>query len=106
MKRILNRIEKLSMAVAFAEAGEPETAMRMADTKPFEFSGLKRFLNHINCNFAAIAFAEENCHQWADPGTYRDQERRPASLSVGRLGTFLRDVGLQNVRVQYAVALI
>jgi hypothetical protein len=102
MDRFLRWMEKMLMAITFAEAGEAETAMRLAPVKQFEGMQVKMLLDDLNCYFSAVAFAEANCHQWANPERYtKRKSRRPV-----RLSTFLQDIGLQNVRVQYGIALV
>lgn len=102
MNRILKKMESMFMAVAYAEAGERETALKLAGLEPANLSGVKQFFRYLENCFAAVAFAEENCHQYADPGNYR----HPAPGKTICIHTFLRDVGLQNVQVRYGVALI
>lgn len=102
MDRFLRWIEKMFMAIAFAEAGEAETAVKLAPVKQLEGKQVKKLLDSLDCYFAAAAFAEANCHQWANPERYT----RPKSRKPVRLSTFLQDIGLQNVRVQYGIALV
>jgi len=99
MKRLLEKFEKSFMAVAFAEAGEHDTAMRIAGIKPLRLNALRRFLKTVEACFAAAAFAEENCLQYADPADYLPHQ--PGRKI--RIYTFLKDIGLQNVRVRYGL---
>ena len=85
-----NKVENWFAAVAFAEAGERETAIGMAGGQV----PVKRRVGiwgTLNRYFAAAAFAEENC-----PG--------PALEILGaasRRKSFLETAGLQGVRVWY-----
>lgn len=102
MNRILMKLEKMFMAVTFAEAGDQNTAMRLAGINPADMTGVRRFFKHLECCFAAAAFAEANCHEFADPDHYLAEKPAPKV----RIHTFLKDVGLQNARVRYGVVMV
>lgn len=101
MNRYLGNLEKTVMAAAFAEAGEHETARQIAGIRFSPPTAIRQILKNIEACFTAVAFAEENCHQYADPSDYLPF--KPACKV--RIHTFLRDIGLQNVRVRYGVVL-
>lgn len=87
-------LEDTFSAQAFAEAGEPEAAMRMAGvTGAAESSALDAF--------AAAAFAEAGCHAEA----LELLGRAPKRLAPTRpVCGFLESVGLGGVRVAYGLA--
>ncbi|MFH2133106.1 MAG: hypothetical protein ABIK68_22225 [bacterium] len=92
------------MAIAFAEVGERDTALQLADLKPTDPLVVNRFLTSIEDCFSAVAFAEANCHHYCEGVLKRSNRRRPKQ--VVSLKTFLKDVGLQHVQVRYGVAII
>ncbi len=109
-----DEMENWFAAVAFAEAGEHETAIRMAGgqatvkKRAWIWETLSRY-------FTAAAFAEENCPETAldilGGSTKRNSFLETVGLQgvrvwYGRLSTepasFLDEVGLAGVRVRYA----
>lgn len=97
-----NIFEDTFAAVAFAEAGEHATAMKMAGIVP-AYKKVRNFVRFLEQNFAAIGFAEAGCPEEA---------ARIADLPAARrrqrdsLDTFLETVGLGSVRVCYGFATI
>lgn len=81
-------------AVAFAEAGEHETARQIASTAIPEVCRTTTVLSSLRMTFAAAAFAEENCHDLASEFL----------LETGGKRSFLEAVGLASVRVWYGTA--
>ncbi len=109
-----NKIENWFAAVAFAEAGEHETAIRMAGGQaPLKKrAGMWETLSRY---FAAAAFAEENCPEAALEIIGASKRRNSFLETVGLKGvkvwygslpaesvSFLEEVGLAGIRVRYA----
>jgi len=92
MLGMLKRLEDTFAGLAFAEAGETETAMQMAGVK--------------DCNvgvadvFAAAAFAEADCHAEALEMLGRAPKRLAPPVQVCG---FLESVGLGGVHVAYGL---
>lgn len=60
MKKLLEKFQKLSMAVTYAEAGEWDTARELLpESKP------RTTLNWFESHFAAVAFAESGLREEA-----------------------------------------
>jgi len=93
MLGMLKRLEDTFAAQAFAEAGERQTAMYMAE--------VKETLASVSDVYAAVAFAEAGCAAEA-----RDiMGFRPARLApTPKVCGFLESVGLSGVRVAYGLA--
>lgn len=91
MKSWKERIGAWFAAVAFAEAGEQETALSLVG---FERTAKERnvgVMQMLNDSFAAVAFAEADC-----------QETAVEILASGKTGRgFLDTVGLRGVRVRF-----
>jgi hypothetical protein len=87
-------MERAFGAVAFAEAGEGETAVRMSGLAP---SGHRWSLNDI---FTAVTFAEAGVPEMAKEflGGGKDSHRPEGAVG------FSAAVGLKGVRVWYGVA--
>jgi hypothetical protein len=109
-----NKMENWFAAVAFAEAGEHQTAIGIAGGR---FAAKRRagIWETLNRYFAAAAFAEENCSESAleilSGASNRKSFLKIAGLQgarvwYGRLSaepaSFLEEVGLAGVRVRYA----
>jgi hypothetical protein len=78
-------------AVAFAEAGERETALDLVGLGPSAQNRSAGVMQTLNDSFAAVAFAEADC-----------QETAIEILASGKKGQhFLDRVGLRGVRVRY-----
>jgi hypothetical protein len=90
----LKKLENWSAAVAFAEAGERDTALAMVGLKPREARQGVGLMETLNRTFAAAAFAEADCHEAA----------REILDPAPRKESFLAKVGLKGVRVYYAIA--
>ncbi|MDO9084341.1 MAG: hypothetical protein Q7U56_13780 [Humidesulfovibrio sp.] len=86
-------LEDTFAALAFAGAGERQTAMQMA--------GVRETTASVSDVYAAVAFAEAGCH---------DEARELLGLSPVRLAPtpkvcgFLESVGLSGVSVAYGLA--
>jgi hypothetical protein len=94
MKKLIETLEKVFMAVSFAEAGEHETAMSLAGIRPSRPGRLLKALENI---YAAAAFAEEGCPETA-LGFLGKGAPGPGKQS---LESFLQNVGLYGVQVRY-----
>ncbi|MBS3757491.1 MAG: hypothetical protein KGY61_02400 [Desulfobacterales bacterium] len=95
-------IENTFAAVAFAEAGEHETAMKMAGIRPV-YEKVRSVIDFIERSFAAVGFAEAGLHEEAIKMTH------PHPVVAKRndtLDNFLETVGLGNVRVCYGLATV
>ncbi|MFH1993970.1 MAG: hypothetical protein ABIK98_16440 [Pseudomonadota bacterium] len=101
MGKWMETIQKTFAAVSFAEAGEHDTAMEMAGIKPnwSKVSLLSKAWDNI---FAAVTFAEAGCADRALEFVGAKTARR----DVRSLEIFLKDVGLQGVRVRYGLAMV
>lgn len=91
MKSWKGKIEAWFAAVAFAEAGERETALGLVGLEPNAQEQKAGVIQTLNDSFAAAAFAEADC--------------REAALEIvasGKTGQrFLDIVGLRGVRVRF-----
>lgn len=94
MATITERLQRWFAAVAFAEAGERETALEMIGVPAAVAKNPAGVMQTLSTSFAAAAFAEANCHDMAAEilGTKR------------RNKTFLETLGLTGVRIWYGVA--
>ncbi|MEW6530586.1 MAG: hypothetical protein AB1473_07105 [Thermodesulfobacteriota bacterium] len=90
----LRKLEYWFAAVAFAEAGERETALALVGLKPREARQRVGLMETLNRTFAAAAFAEADCHEAA----------REILEPAPREESFLAKVGLKGIRVYYGVA--
>lgn len=98
MKKFKEKLESIFMAVAFAEAGEHETAASMAGIEINQNPGVN-WIETLQNSFAAAAFAEADCPETAlEFMGHTDGKHRRAPLEI-----FLETVGLQGVRVRYGV---
>jgi len=94
--------EKTFSAVAFAEAGEHETAMKMVGIKP-AYEKVRQVINIIERSFAAVGFAEAGLHEEAiKTANLGARTQKPQET----LDSFLETVGLGNVRVRYGLATV
>jgi len=89
-------------AAAFAEAGEHETAMKMAGITPV-YEKVRKVADTIQQCFAAVGFAEAGCHDEAVRMAHTD---RGCRKNADTLDNFLENVGLSNVRICYGLATI
>jgi hypothetical protein len=93
MSTIMEKIGTWFSAIAFAEAGEHDTALRMVGITPTPSTQSVGVLETLRTSFAAAAFAEADCPDMAreilDPKT--------AARS------FAEVIGLKGVRVRYGV---
>ena len=92
--------EKTFAAAAFAEAGEHETAMKMAGITPV-FEKVRKLADTVQQCFAAVGFAEAGCHDEAARMVHTEGVCRKNNET---LDSFLETVGLSNVRVCYGLA--
>lgn len=89
-------------AAAFAEAGEHETAMKMAGITPV-YEKVRKFADSVQQCFAAVGFAEAGCHAEA---TQMAHPNLVCRKNKETLDNFLENVGLSNVRVCYGLATV
>lgn len=94
MKSFTEKLQDWFSAVAFAEEGEHETALRMVGMTPNPALEGVGVLQDLSRSFAAAAFAEENC-----PDIAREILDGP---NPGR--SFAEIVGLKGVRAWYGTA--
>jgi hypothetical protein len=107
-------LEKWFSAVAFAEAGEHNTALEMVGLAPSEARQPVSILQKLNISFAAAAFAEADCHVIAKQILYPDDKDRSFAEVVGLKGvriwhgfapapqeSFLEAVGLKHARLRF-----
>ena len=93
MLGMLKRLEDNFAGLAFAEAGEREEAMRMADVTECKVG--------MADVYAAAAFAEAGCHAEAlELMGCKPKRLAPPPQACG----FLESVGLSGVRVAYGLA--
>lgn len=93
MLGMLKRIEDTFAGMAFAEAGEREEAMRMANVTDCSAG--------VWDSYAAVAFAEAGCHEEAlELMGCKPKRLAPPPQACG----FLESVGLSGVRVAYGLA--
>ena len=97
VRKWIDKIEKTFAAVAFAEAGEHETAMKIAEIQPSVSTRFSDFLKSFDKYFSAITFAEADCHEMAREYL----EESAIQNSRQPLEDFLETIGLQGVRVSY-----
>lgn len=106
--------EKWFSAVAFAEAGEHNTALEMVGLAPGEAKQPVSILQNLNTAFAAAAFAEANCHVIANQILEADAKNRNFAEVIGLKGvriwhgivtvpqeSFLEAVGLKHVSLRF-----
>ncbi len=91
MSAWIKKVEDWFAAVAFAEAGEHDTARELAGLGARPAGRKVGILETFNTFAAAAAFAEENCLEIA----------REILDATPRRRSFLEDVGLAGVRVWY-----
>lgn len=101
MKKWMETMEKTFAAASFAEAGEHETALELAGIKP-NWHIVNRLSKAWENIFAAVTFAESGCVDRALELLGVKTARR----DVQSLEIFLRNVGLQGVRVRYGLAMV
>jgi hypothetical protein len=90
MKRMLEKFQKMAMAVTYAEAGEWDTARALApEAKP------RTSLNWLEGHFAAVAFAESGLPEEA----VRIISGRGISRPVGN--DFYESLGLKGIHLSF-----
>ncbi len=94
MSAWIKKVEDWFAAVAFAEAGEHDTARELAGLGARPARRKIGMVETFNTFAAAAAFAEENCPEIA----------REILDTTPRKRSFLEDVGLAGVRVWYGTA--
>lgn len=99
MKSLTEKIQSWLAAVAFAEAGEHESAMEIAGIGPRPTKSPSSALNALDRTFVAVSFAEEGLYDEARRYVKFSDRSRPAEPE-----DFLDAIGLQGVRVQYVMA--
>lgn len=100
------KIEDTCAAAAFAEAGEHETAIRMAGVSDGLLTALRKMARFLEMHMTAISFAEVGCFDTAREILDREAPKRIRIRRSDDLATFLETVGLKNVRVCYGLASI
>jgi hypothetical protein len=93
MSTIMEKIGTWFSAIAFAEAGEHDTALRMVGMTPTPATQSVNLRETLGRTFAAAAFAEADCPDMA----------REILDSAVRRPSFTEVVGLKGVRVRYGV---
>lgn len=104
-KDIRKTFEKTFAAVAFAEAGEHETAMKMAGITATAKTVFDKLIAFVDKYMSAASYAEEGCFEEAKEilGT----QQKPNSC--GRrdsLEDFLNCVGLGKANVRFGLATV
>jgi hypothetical protein len=107
-------LEKWFSAVAFAEAGEHNTALEMVGIAPGEARQPVSIFQKLNTTFAAAAFAEADCHAIAKEILDSEDKNRNFAEVVGLKGvriwygfapapheSFFEAVGLKHVRLRF-----
>ena len=101
-KTIQKTVEDTYAAAAFAEAGEHETAMKMAGIQSIAHKVSETVRHLFDTHMTAASFAEAGCFDTANEimGT------RPSAAHSSQkqsLDTFLQSVGLQHAKVRYGL---
>jgi hypothetical protein len=89
-----NKLENWFSAVAFAEEGEHGTALELTGRRPVRDVSTVTAPNSLTAIFAAAAFAEENCPDYA----------REVAYGFTRRKSFLEAIGLSHVRAWQGTA--
>lgn len=97
MRSIFRKLESIFAGVAFAEAGDRDTALKIAGLPASRARA--SFAERLNNTMAAVAFAEANCPEIALEFLTQSKGRKPA-----RQPGFAEAVGLQGIRIWYGVA--
>ena len=107
MKKIINRIEKDFAAVAFAEQGEHETALRFLGhkkTTALNSQSISKWFETISKWFekmtTAITFAEAGCPEMV--AEFIDTNNN-CQIKKNSLDSFMNSVGLKGVNFNYRV---
>jgi len=101
MGKWIETIRKTFAAVSFAESGEHDFALEMAGIKP-NWDKVNRFSKSWDNFFAAVTFAEAGCFDRA----FEFLKNKTVRPKASPLDNFLKDVGLQGVRVRYGLAMM
>lgn len=101
MKKLLAKMENAFAAVAFAEAGEFNTAVEFLDAQQPVAAVNREKMSAFEKTFAAVAFAEAGCPDMALE--FMNQKPRNVVYKEN-LESFMKTVGLWGVRVNYGVA--
>ncbi len=99
----LSKLDSIFSAVAFAEAGEHQTALEIAGNaaRPARRPGqLRSWLNRLEETFTAVAFAEAGMWEVAMEMAGSPAVRAPGAT----LQEFVSRVGLSGIPVYYGVA--
>jgi hypothetical protein len=97
---IRSKIEKTFAAAAFAEVGEHDTAIRMAEVTDKPNRLLEKLLRGWQNHMAAVAFAEMDER---DGALHWVGAEKPNRYRKDTLADFLEKVGLDNARVSYGI---
>jgi hypothetical protein len=98
--RSKSTIENTFAAAAFAEAGEHDTAIRMAGVSDKPKRLLNKLMQDFQNHMVAAAFAESNEPEEALRWVKGKEVRR---AQKDTLAGFLEKVGLENARICYGV---
>lgn len=93
MSTMMEKIGTWFSAIAFAEVGEHETALRMVGITPAPSTQSVGVLETLGTTFAAAAFAEADCADMA----------REILDPIPKTVSFAEVVGLKGVRVRYGL---
>jgi hypothetical protein len=99
MKSLTQKMRSWLAAVAFAEAGEHETAMEIAGIGPRLAKSPSSVLDAIERTLVAVSFAEEGLH--TEAARYIELSGHSKATA---LEDFLDAVGLHGVQAQYVMA--
>ncbi len=100
------KINKIFMAVTFAEAGEHDTALKLMG-EPSARKKEKNWLSALNNMFTAITFAEADCHDIAleymeqSPAAKTEKVSEPQPV---KLSDFAAAVGLDGIELRFGLA--
>ena len=98
---IRRTIENTYAAAAFAEAGEHETAMKMAGITATAKTAFDKVVSFVDRHMSAVSFAEAACFEEAEALLGEGPRRKRDSLE-----NFLENVGLRQVNVRFGWATV
>jgi len=100
MKKFINRMEKKFAAVAFAEHGEHETALRFLGHKKTTALKSQSISKWFEKMTTAITFAEADCPEMV--AEFKGTSNKHQITKHG-LDSFMNSVGLKGVNFNYGV---
>lgn len=92
MNALIERLQAIFAAVAFAEAGEWKPAMEIAEVNAVPQRASVGIAQTLHTTFAAVAFAEANCPEMALETLHAPLEKNKG---------FMATVGLVGVRARF-----